>query len=204
MIFLKEVVGDIDTNCYILGCETTRDCIIVDPGAEPEKIMDAIKKNNLTPRIIVNTHAHADHIGANAALGYPIYLHEKEAPLLDDPLLNLSGYVGCNVVSPPATKFIKEPQTIAVGTYVLTVIDTPGHSPGGISLLADTFVITGDTLFREAVGRTDLPGAHEEELLTSLTKLAKLRKELDVFPGHGSQSTMAHELKHNVWIQRLQ
>ena len=203
MIFLKAVVGPIETNCYIVGCETTRECFVVDPGADPEIITELLSRHKLVPRAIINTHAHADHIGANADLKLPIYIHKNESPLLSDSLLNLSGYTGGAVISPVASRFIKEPEVITIGTLSLKVLDTPGHSPGGISLLGETFVITGDALFKESIGRTDLPGSDEALLCASLKKLSILDEKLAVFPGHGPQSTIGHELRHNQWIKKL-
>jgi len=208
MILEGLVVGEMEGNCYVLGCETTRDCGVIDPGAEVNRILSIIKKFALHPRFIINTHGHIDHMGGNRELkevtGAEILIHKEDALMLGAPHRNFSIFVGRWVKSPPPDRSLVEGDIIKIGEISLTVLHTPGHSPGGISLLGDGFVFSGDTLFAESVGRTDLPGGSEQELFKSIReKLLILRDETKVYPGHGPISTIG-EIKRvnpfvNIW-----
>ncbi|MBL7084869.1 MAG: MBL fold metallo-hydrolase [Candidatus Omnitrophica bacterium] len=201
MIFEKIVVGPMQVNCYILGSPSTHEAIVVDPGAEPEKIKDKIKRHGLKINCIVNTHGHADHIGANAHLAAPVYIHRLDAHFLNNPQLNLSNMLGLTLDLPAPAKLLEEGQKLTVGSISLEVIHTPGHTPGGICLKADKFCLTGDTLFAQGIGRCDLPYASEKDLLASIReKLLVLPDKLVIYPGHGPSSTIGEERKGNPFI----
>jgi len=200
MILKVLTVGDLQVNCYILADETTREAVIIDPGAEPEIIKNCVSSNKLKPLFIINTHGHADHIGANKALDLPVWIHRLDSDFLSAPKKNLSAVFGLGITSPEASHLIKDGEEIAVGSLRLVAMHTPGHTPGGISLKIDGVIFTGDTLFYEGVGRTDLPDASEEDLLESIQKILHLPDKTIIYPGHGPSSTVGHEKKANPFL----
>ena len=200
-------VGMLQTNCYILACEDTKKAVIVDPGDEGPKIDSLIQKEKLDPVLVVNTHAHYDHIGANR------YFHDKGIPVaihkLDSKLYMAGGgaeILGSRSVPNPAPdRYLEEGDTIEFGNQKLTVIFTPGHSPGSISLYSakDNVVFCGDALFCRSIGRTDLPGGDYDTLMHSLReKLSKLPGQTIAYPGHGPYTDIEGENKFNPWLMR--
>lgn len=183
------VVGPIETNCYIVEDEKSREAMVIDPGDEPRKILKFLEEHQLKPRCLVITHGHYDHIGANRELkektGAPILMHKNDV-------------FGLKVVdSPPADRHLEEGDEIKNGDISLRVIHTPGHSPGGICLYCEKekVLFSGDTLFADTYGRTDLPYSSEEEMAKSLQKLLKLPPDTKVYPGHGQSTTIGDEQK---------
>ena len=217
-------VGELGVNCYFIIDDDTGKTFIVDPGAEPERILSEAKRCNLKIDAIINTHGHADHIAGNSHIksqckgDLSIYIHQQDAPMLTDPEINLSAglyFPGRqNVVSPPADVFLKDGDIITLNDKIkLEVIHTPGHTDGSICLVCrlglpgrvglhggEEYVLTGDTLFCGSVGRWDLPGGDEAALMNSLKKLRILPKSMPVLPGHGPESTIADELKNNPFF----
>ncbi|MBN3039267.1 MAG: MBL fold metallo-hydrolase [Candidatus Omnitrophica bacterium] len=201
MILEKLIVGPMQVNCYILGSTSIKEAIIIDPGAEPEKIKRTLQKHCLKPAFIINTHGHIDHIGANALLSLPIYIHEADALFLKDPEKNLSDMLGVPFISPEADKLLRDGNNISLGEISLEAIHTPGHTPGGICLCTDNLCFTGDTLFAGGVGRTDFPYGSEKDLLGSIrTKLMALKDEVIIYPGHGPCSTIGEERINNAFL----
>lgn len=208
MILQQIIVGAMGVCCYLLGCEETHMAAVIDPGGNPEKILAAAKAEGLTITTIINTHAHPDHDCANGpikeATGAEIVLHEAEATFFARADIKSYFSVLNLPASPPADRTVKDGDTIMVGKIKLTVIHTPGHTPGGISLYAPPNLFTGDTLFVDGVGRTDFPGGDTATLLRSIrTKLLTLPPETKVWPGHGyggSVSTIGHEAKANPFL----
>jgi hydroxyacylglutathione hydrolase len=202
MRYKTVIVGGLETNCYLVYCETTRECAVVDPGAEHERIFLAIAEDELKPVLLVNTHGHVDHTGANRDVkehfGIPIAIHAGDGPMLGKiQQLELSLFLGAKD-SPPADRMLKDGDVVRIGNGELRVLHTPGHSPGSVSLLADGFLLSGDTLFMEGVGRTDLPGGSRQQLVRSLReKLMTLPDETLVLPGHGPHTTIGHERENN-------
>ena len=206
------VVSAFETNCYIAACpprslgdESTRDALIIDPGDEAHLISDAAYGLDVNVIGIVNTHGHADHIGSNAALkgefDCPIMIHESDAPMLTDPQANLSASLGSGIISCPADRLLKEGDEIAVGGLTFRVIHTPGHTPGGICLLGEGVLFSGDTLFMDGVGRTDFPGGSQKQLLDSIRdKLLVLPDDTIIYPGHGPETTIGREKIENPWL----
>ncbi len=136
------VVGELMVNCYLVGCGSTREAVVVDPGGEAERILDRIERENLRIRAVVNTHGHGDHIGANReiveATGAPLWIGARDAPVLPDAMRNLSAPFGLPVTSPAADGLLREGDRIELGDRTLRVIETPGHSPGGITPVSYT------------------------------------------------------------------
>jgi len=199
-------VGMLDTNCYIVGDPETKEGVVIDPGAEGDRIKAAVESLGLDVKYIINTHGHHDHIGANfiikRAFGAPLAIHRDDASMLKDPLLNLSFKKDREEISGlEADMLLEDGDEIAVGRLAFKVLHTPGHTQGSICLLAEREVFTGDTLFAGSVGRTDLPGGSYEQLMESIsTKLKPLPGELTVYPGHGPSSTMSVEKEDNPFL----
>jgi len=204
MILEKLVVGPLEVNCYIFGDENG-EVVVIDPGAEGERIIAFIEERGYRPRCIINTHCHIDHIRANADVkgkyNIPILVHKEDAPILTSPQdAELEEMIG-GKPSPPADRLLSEGDEIKVGSFTLRVIHTPGHTPGGISLLFDDGVFTGDTLFAGGVGRTDLPGGSWDTLVSSIReKLLVLPDSLPIYPGHGPSSTIGEEKRYNPFL----
>lgn len=199
------VVGPLGVNCYIVSCEDTKQAAIIDPGDQAEKILGKLKGLNAVA--IVNTHGHADHIGANAAIKEstkaPIFIHEADAPMLSNARLNLSAFMGEEILSPDADRILKSGDTIVIGGLRFYVLHTPGHTPGGICLLEkeQSVLFSGDTLFAESVGRTDFPGGSMVQLAEAVqSKLMILPDNVKVLPGHGPATTIGHERSHNPFL----
>jgi glyoxylase-like metal-dependent hydrolase (beta-lactamase superfamily II) len=199
------ILGALETNCFLVYSEDTRECAIVDPGSEPEKIFPVIAEEELRPVAIVNTHGHVDHIGANRDMkdkfGVPLLIHPGDKDLLGKvQSLELSLLLGAKD-SPPCDRPIGDGDTIAVGSGALRVLHTPGHTPGSVCLLGDGFLISGDTLFFEGVGRTDLPGGNQRQLERSIReKIMTLPDDIVVLPGHGPLTTIGQERQNDAFL----
>ena len=198
-------VGALEANCYVLSAGKKRRAIVIDPGEEEEKIFRVLEANNLVCSLVVNTHGHYDHIGCDDNFGVQVMVHKDDLEMLHDPKLNFSVLMGrfCKVRS--SLQAVEHGQRITEDELVLEVIHTPGHSPGSISLLLikpqGGAVFTGDTLFCQGVGRTDLAGGSEKQLYASIReKLFVLPDETIVYPGHGPASTIGEEKRHNSFL----
>lgn len=198
-------VGPLQVNCVVLGCSATRKAAVIDPGDDFDSILAVLKKHQLQVEIILNTHGHFDHIGANAALkkqsGAPLYIHPGDINLLQ--LAKTQGALyGLNVNNSPLPDHeLSDGETVEFGEQKLKVLHTPGHSPGCVCFYTEGLLISGDTLFAGSVGRTDLPGGNHQQLLASLrAKLVGLPGQTRVIPGHGPDTSMAQELRHNPFL----
>jgi len=206
MILQKLCVGELSTNCYILGDEKTNQGVVIDPGGDFDLIDENIEKLNLKIKYIILTHGHIDHIKALVPLKKKtkakVLIHKEDLPILSDPTYNLSQFIGENGSFSEPDLLLKDGDTIEFGKKKLLVLHTPGHTPGSISLYTDNLLFTGDTLFCEGVGRTDLPGSSQEKLLNSVKqKLFTKPDDTEVFPGHGPSTTIGWEKKNNPWIK---
>ena len=186
----KLVVGPYQANCYILGCEKTGECLIIDPGDEALRIIKEVSRNELKVRYILITHGHIDHIGGADELRRitkaPVWIHALDAQGL--------GF------SPDA--HLIDGQKIPLGTYMLSVIHTPGHSPGGVCFQAPGVVFTGDTLFAGSIGRTDFTGGSHQVLVGGVLKrIFPLGDDLRVYPGHGPATTIGRERLTNPFFR---
>jgi hydroxyacylglutathione hydrolase len=205
MILVRLTVGPLQVNCFILADEKTKEAVVIDPGDDAQDILKVIKDKGLIVRYIVNTHAHFDHVGANKAVkeatGAELLLHEADAPVLAT-VAGQSRSFGMNPVSsPPPDRLLKHGDKIVAGEVSLKVLHTPGHTPGGISLLEQGLVFTGDSLFAGSIGRTDFPGGDLKILLRSIkTNLMMLPDDTKVFSGHGPASTIGDERRENPFL----
>ena len=205
MILERIVVGNLETNCYIFGSAKEKEVVIIDPGGSPELILSVLYGLTARVRYIINTHGHMDHISANRQIkrrtGAEICIHRADSEMLIDSRKNFSDLMVTPVTSPPADRLLNDGDILNVGELKLKVIHTPGHSPGGISLVSDGLVFTGDTLFAGSVGRWDFPGASYNLLLASVrNKLLVLDEDMIVYPGHGPVSNIGTEKKENPFF----
>lgn len=207
------VFNPFQENTYILFDET-KECVIIDPGcnndSEKKKLVDFIEEKNLKPVKLLNTHCHIDHVFGNsfAAKKYKIGLEtHKEDLVVLQSLLQVSHLYGLNAEeSVDPAKFLNEGDIVTFGKSFLEILFTPGHSPGSICFISreNKLIISGDVLFYGSIGRTDLPGGHHETLLNSIrTKLFVLDDDLLVFPGHGEQTSIGFEKKHNPFLIQM-
>lgn len=206
MILHTIQVSITQTNCYIVGCEETREGVVIDPGGHPERILAVLKRSGLTIRYVLNTHCHFDHMGANAeivaATRAPLALHPLEIPLLR--ARGGAEWFGVPVPESPLPDLeLADGQGLDVGRLHLRVLHVPGHSPGGVAFYEpdEGVVFDGDVLFADGVGRADLPGGDWETLVRSIREvLFALPDETVVYPGHGPKTTIGHEKRHNPWV----
>jgi glyoxylase-like metal-dependent hydrolase (beta-lactamase superfamily II) len=207
MIFESTAVGPLEVNCYVVGCEQSREGIVVDPGGNVEKIAVIVARHGLKIHTVINTHGHFDHLGGNrqalSTFGARLLIHQADAPMLSKSaeVARMYGVPGDN--SPDADAYLVDGMEVIFGTCRLKVIHTPGHTQGGCCLYfeAEQKVITGDTLFADSIGRTDLQGGSHEQLLNSIrTKLFTLPDNVIAYPGHGPQTTIGHEKRCNPYF----
>jgi len=204
------VVTPLEENCYVLWNDA-QDCIVIDPGGDVDHISAVLEKQKLRPQLIINTHGHIDHIGANADLreqtGARIGIHPMDAPMLQSSLLCGAQWLGMEYREHSPDFLYAEGQTIGTGALQFEVFHTPGHSPGSCILLnrANNFLVGGDLVFAGAVGRWDLPGGDEDTLFQSiLQKFLPLPDEVRVYPGHGPATTVGAERRNNPFLIPLE
>ena len=197
-------------NTYVVWRPGRADALVIDPGFEPEPVLDKLRDEGLTPAVILNTHGHVDHIAGNAALkeafpDAPLVIGAGDAVMLTDPMRNLSGLSGMAITSPPADRLVTEGDVVEAAGLRLEVLDIPGHSPGHVVyLLRDEeppVVFGGDVLFRGSIGRTDFPGGDLRQLLGGIrAKLWPLPEATVVYPGHGPATAVGHERRTNPFL----
>lgn len=206
MIIKTLAVGPIMANCYIVGCENTKQAAVIDPGDDTDKILMALADAKLTLKYILNTHGHFDHVGGNRrmkdATGAELLIHAEDASMLAS-LPQAAASFGLSAdSSPPPDKTIDEGDTIIFGDITFNVLHTPGHSPGGVSFHADSVVFVGDTLFAGSIGRTDFAGGDFNTLIASIkNKLIPLGDDVTVYTGHGPTTTIGQEKRSNPFLQ---
>lgn len=191
-------VGQLETNCYVVTDENALVCAVIDPGDESNTILDYIEDNKLSCKAILITHAHFDHVSAvNAMLeatGAELYMCEKDLELAK------TGASG-RFTPPENTHFYKDGDEVKVAGLTFKVMETPGHTPGGVTLICGDALFTGDTLFRGSCGRTDLPGGDMRAELRSLKRIASLEGDYEVYPGHAESSMLSIERGHNPYVR---
>ena len=197
------VIGDFMTNCYLIWSQN--EAAVIDPGGHPDIVIQTINDQHLKLKWILNTHGHVDHIFGNEALhkafGAPILIHQADHMMLTSPRENYSIFMGPPVKSPDAERTLNDGDILTLGTEEFTVIETPGHTPGGVSIYTPGYLFCGDTMFHESIGRTDLPGGNYHQLVTAIKKrLLTLPADTVVLPGHQGQTTIGHEMKYNPFI----
>ena len=207
MLMEVVVVGPLGVNCLILGDQQSREGVVVDPGADADVILAAVARLGLKVKYILNTHGHFDHVGCNKQIqeqsAAEFLIHEQDLVLLSQAAKSARQY-GLQVEdSPLPDRYLTDGLRLEFGGHGIEVLHTPGHTRGGCSLLLreERVVITGDTLFADSVGRTDLPGGSHEQLIASIkNKLMPLEDETLVWPGHGPSSTIGRERRSNPYL----
>jgi len=196
MLIKNLQVGQIETNCYIVTDEKTFDCVVIDPGDESNAILAYIENNNLKCRYIFLTHGHFDHtmaaLGVRDETGAEIYICEKDVPQAREHN---------RALHTDDLKHYEEGDVIKVGGLEFHVMETPGHTPGGVSLICEDSIFTGDTLFKDSCGRTDFDGGDMAVLMKSLRKLSELPGDFDVYPGHMDTTTLERERRFNYYLR---
>ncbi len=206
------VVGMVQTNCYIVINDETKECFIIDPGASGMQLSEKIRQDGLTPVAVLLTHGHFDHAGAAKTLAdefdIKIYAHEAEKETLEDPQKNVSWMVNCKE-SYEADVYLKDEEMITLAGFEIKVLHTPGHTEGGCCyyIADETIVFTGDTLFAQSVGRTDFPGGSMsqivrsiQEKLLALNEAGNLETDIMVYPGHNDPTTIETERMNNPYL----
>jgi hydroxyacylglutathione hydrolase len=196
-------------NTYVVFVEGRDDCLVIDPGMEPDRILSLLQEIDRRPAAILNTHGHGDHIAGNEAMktafpDAPLMIGANEAHLLTDSNANLTALFGMPVISPPADRLLREGEKMEVAGIQLEVLEIPGHSPGHVVFVwrgPPCRVFGGDVLFERGIGRTDFPGCNGPLLLKGIrTKLFALPPDTVVYPGHGSPTTVGAERAHNPFV----
>ena len=198
-------IGSYFVNCYIIGDPQSKEGMIIDPGHDSERIISYVNKLGLNISRIVITHGHADHIGALDEIrkhyDVPVLIGAGDSHMLTDSDANLSEFSGQKVSTSPANMTIKEGDTVNVGQFSFKVFETPGHSPGSVSLYGNGVVFTGDALFLGSIGRTDFPGCSHDVLIESIrTRLLTLPDDTVVYSGHGPDTTIGQEREYNPFL----
>lgn len=192
-------VGHIQANCYIVTDEKTLDCAVIDPGSESNTIMKYLEENKLNCKLILLTHGHFDHTGAAEAIqrqtGAVICINSKDIAKKPFEIAYKYRLPKCGAT------YISEGDSLKVGSMVFNVLETPGHSDGGLTFLCDGVLFTGDTLFRDSIGRTDFPGCSYKKMMASLRKLYHLNGDYEVYPGHMEATSLERERRHNYFMQ---
>ena len=187
-------LGMLQTNCYIAWAKNARGCVVVDPGDEPERVVQCLEALGRNPEAIVLTHGHFDHIGGVAALQEtyrcPVYLHDGDLHL---PLTMTGSQL-------TGTTHYAEGDMLLLAGLKIKVIHTPGHTPGSVCLLCEDVMFSGDTLFAGSIGRTDFPGSDHRAMMQSLVRLANLSGNYRVLPGHAEESTLDEERRSNPFL----
>jgi hydroxyacylglutathione hydrolase len=195
-----------ETNSWLIWDDVSKQAVLIDPSAPSESLREFIKTNHLELKFIINTHGHADHIGGNAffksSFDAPVCIHTADAEMLVNSKLNLSAYVEIDLLLPAADKLLSDGDKIELGKFSIEVLHTPGHTPGCICLYAENLLFSGDTLFYHDIGRTDLPGGDDNQILESITtRLFTLPGNTLVMPGHGQSTTIQDEVLNNPYLK---
>ncbi len=207
MLFETIVVGQLGVNCFILADQDAKEGVVVDPGADTEQVLAVVRAKGLTIRHVINTHGHFDHVGGNRRLlsetGATLMIHAADEPYLSRAAKSATMYGLTAEDSPTPGTHLTDGQSIRFGRHEIRVIHTPGHTPGGccLYLAEEGMLLSGDTLFAESIGRTDLSGGSYDALASSIRdKLFTLPAETKVYPGHGPITTIGHEKAHNPYL----
>jgi glyoxylase-like metal-dependent hydrolase (beta-lactamase superfamily II) len=206
MIKVKKIIsGGLEENCYAVYDSESLRAAIIDPGEDGKKVIFEIQKDKLKPELLINTHGHYDHVLSDDQIRFefkiPLAIHKYEVQMLAGNYGNGSESIGFTVNVREPEILLKDNQKLKLSFTTFKVMHTPGHTKGSICLLFDGFLITGDTLFAGTIGRTDFYGGSYEEILNSLFKIKKLNPSLVIYPGHGSNTTLSNEIRHNPYLK---
>ena len=206
MIIKKLSVGPIMANCFILGCEQTKEAVVIDPGDDADRILMELAKAELKVKYLIDTHGHFDHVGANKRMkevtGALLAIHPDDKPMLNQLSQSAASFGLAAENSPEPDMLLNEGDKVTFGSITLTVIHTPGHSRGGICLYTQGHLFAGDTLFAGSIGRTDLPGGDYDTLIASIKeKLLNLPDDTVVYTGHGPETTLRNEKQMNPFLR---
>ncbi|MBO4769766.1 MAG: MBL fold metallo-hydrolase [Clostridia bacterium] len=199
------IVGSLGTNCYLVSCDDGCDAVLIDPGAEAERILASASAKHLNIKAVALTHGHFDHIMAVneviAATGAELFVHRDDSEMIRNPELNVSArFREPYAVDAEIKKELCDGDVISVGSLELTVIHTPGHTPGSVCFVCGDTIFTGDTVFRGGIGRYDLPGGDYNLLMKSVEKLNRLNGDYRLLPGHDSPSTLSYERETSIYF----
>ena len=202
MKIIHRILGELETNCYILIDEETKDAAVIDPADGAELIRSTLESEGVTLRYILLTHGHRDHTYAAPGLHemYPnaaVFIHELDKGQVGIYRYPMEELIGDDLL------FYGEGDTLQLGDLTVEVLHTPGHTGGSVCLRVGTALFTGDTLFAGSMGRIDLPGARPDLMMSSLARLERLPGDYDVYPGHMDATTMARERQHNLYLRML-
>lgn len=198
MLVIKTILaGMYEENCYLIMDENTKELGIIDPGGQANLLVQEIEKISGKPKFILLTHGHMDHVDGvvqlAGKLNIPFYINEKEEEYMGDDFVFGS--------LPKTSNYLKDGDTLTLGDSIIKVIETPGHTPGGVCFLINDKLFTGDTLFQGSVGRSDFPGGNGMQLINSIKeKLLPLGDNVEVYPGHGGASTIGYEKRSNPFL----
>jgi len=205
MELLIKPLGSLQANCYVLYDHDGGEAAIIDPGYDGKKLIELLNEKNLKLKYIILTHGHGDHIGGVpellAGVDTELIIHEEDVEMLSDRAKSFTKEIGYPDVQVKATRLVKDGDTLELGYETLKVIYTPGHTKGGISILAGNRLFAGDTLFNGSIGRTDFPGGSFDDIKSSIQeKLFVLDEDIIVYPGHGSPTTIRKEKHTNPFV----
>lgn len=205
MKFKRLPLGIYQANCYVIWDGKTKKSAIIDPGGDFQSLNSFIQKNNLNVEFIILTHGHADHIGAviDAKEQYnaKVLIHNEDYEMLKNKNINHSDKMGYGIIEVEADKKLEENHEIKIGSTILSIIHTPGHTRGSICIRTENVLFSGDTLFAGSIGRTDLEGGSFEDIIKSIKeKIITLPDDTQIYPGHGSSTTVIIEKKSNPFL----
>ena len=207
MILERLVVGPLEENTYIIGDEETKQAIVVDPGDEADRVIEIIKEKGLEVHSVICTHTHFDHVGGvgdiKKATGAKILIHKEDQQVYESARSH-AAFWGYDIAdAPDPDGYVDEGDEIKVGTLTFKVLHTPGHSPGGICLYGEGVLLSGDTIFKGSIGRTDFPGGSMAEMKKSFRRLLDLPEDTKIYSGHGQDTTVSIEKKTNFFVSEL-
>ncbi len=209
MIIEQLPVGPLVANCYLVADEHSRRAAVIDPGDEAERILAVIKKHRMQVDLIVLTHGHFDHLGAAGAIrtatGAPVAVHEAELETVRTARLRAKLFAGLDIDDPPSPdQLLHDNDIVRIGDQPFSVVFTPGHSPGHITLVGDGVAFDGDVVFAGGIGRTDLPGGDYQVLMASIAaRILTLTDDTVLYPGHGPATTVGRERRTNPFLVSL-